>query len=569
MLLEADNVSLVELVEELTAEQVVNPDGMIQVVSPALFGCTIRREEPDGKYCVEAVPPEEFLVDRRSRTLDDASLVAHRQILTVSDLIAMGYDAELINDNASTDNDLEFNEEAEERYDTAGSSVSRSDDEGKKALYIEAYIRWPNADGIAELTKVCCLGSAHKIVNQESVSDIPFAIFCPDPTPHTIIGNAIDVTDLQATKSEIMRDCLDSLSQSIHPRTAIVEGAVNLADVQNNETGAIIRMRAPGMVQSLSTPFVGQSAFPMIEYLDSVKEARTGVTKLSQGMNAEALQSTTKVAVNSQIQAAQARVEVIARIFSEEPGMKRLFRGLLRLISTHQNKPMIMRLRNEYVEIDPRVWETDFDVEVNVALSDSSIEERMQVLATIIAKQESIMGSMGPNNPLVTLGQYRNTLAKTIELAGFKDASMFFNELPTDFQMPPPQQESPSPEQLLAEVERESIVADIEKKKAQLMLDQEKMVREDDRARDKLESDIMLRAAELQAKYNTSIDVASIKANVERDRELVKQQDRAMAEQQEFFRAQQLAEQQAVEQQMMLQQQFMDEQQMFDQGPLN
>ena len=101
------------------------------------------------------------------------------------------------------------------------------------------------------------------------------------------------------------------------------------------------------------------------------------------------------------------------------------------------------------------------------------------------------------------------------------------------------------------------------------MLDQEKMVREDDRARDKLESDIMLRAAELQAKYNTSIDVASIKANVERDRELVKQQDRAMAEQQEFFRAQQLAEQQAVEQQMMLQQQFMDEQQMFDQGPLN
>ena len=398
---------------------------------------------------------------------------------------------------------------------------------------------------------------------------LPCDIFCRGPPPNPIIGNAIDVTDLQATKSEIMRDCLDSLSQSIHPRTAIVEGAVNLADVQNNETGAIIRMRAPGMVQSLSTPFVGQSAFPMIEYLDSVKEARTGVTKLSQGMNAEALQSTTKVAVNSQIQAAQARVEVIARIFSEEPGMKRLFRGLLRLISTHQNKPMIMRLRNEYVEIDPRVWETDFDVEVNVALSDSSIEERMQVLATIIAKQESIMGSMGPNNPLVTLGQYRNTLAKTIELAGFKDASMFFNELPTDFQMPPPQQESPSPEQLLAEVERESIVADIEKKKAQLMLDQEKMVREDDRARDKLESDIMLRAAELQAKYNTSIDVASIKANVERDRELVKQQDRAMAEQQEFFRAQQLAEQQAVEQQMMLQQQFMDEQQMFDQGPLN
>ena len=570
MLADDDDLSLVELSEEMAIEEVITPEGMVQVVSPALFGCTIRREERDGKYRIEAVPPEEFLVDRRSRTLDDASLVAHRQILTVSDLIAMGYDADLVNENASTDNDLEFNQVAEERYDTAGSSVSRSDDEGKKALYIEAYIRWPNADGIAELTKVCCLGSAHKIVYQESVSDIPFAIFCPDPTPHTVIGSAIDVTDLQATKSEIMRDCLDSLSQSIHPRTAIVEGAVNLADVQNNETGAIIRMRAPGMVQSLSTPFVGQSAFPMIEYLDSVKEARTGVTKLSQGMNAEALQSTTKVAVNSQIQAAQARVEVIARIFSEEPGMKRLFRGLLRLISTHQNKPMIMRLRNEYVAIDPRVWETDFDVEINVALSDSSVEERMQVLATIIAKQESILVQMGPNNPLVTLGQYRNTLAKTIELAGFKDPSMFFNELPPDFQMPPPPEASASPEQLLAEVERESIVADIEKKKAQLMLDQEKMVREDDRARDKLESDIMLRAAELQAKYNTSVDVASIKANVERDRELMKQQEQiAQVEQQQMMQAQQIADQQYAEQQMLFEQQVIDEQQMIDRGPLN
>ena len=545
LLVEDRDVSLVDMTVEIEAQQTITPEGMTQVVSPALYGCTIRREQRDGKYCVAAVPPEEFLVDRRSRTLDDASLVAHRQILTVSDLIAMGYSADLVAENASTDNDLEFNEEAWERYNQSTDSVSRNDDEGKRALYIEAYIRWPNSDGIAELTKVCCLGSAHTIVNVEPCDDIPFAIFCPDPTPHTIIGNAIDVTDLQATKSEIMRDCLDSLSQAIHPRTAIVEGGVNLADVQNNETGAIIRMRAPGMVQPLTTPFVGNNAFPMVDYLDSVKEARTGVTKLSQGMNAESLQSTTRLAVNAQITAAQSRVEVIARIFAEEPGMKRLFRGLLKLMTRHQDKPMVFRLTNGFVPVDPRIWDQDMDVEVNVALSQSTVDERMQVLATIIAKQESILGQMGPNNPLVTLGQYRNTLAKTIELAGFKDSNAFFNELPLDFQMPPPPQNEPSPQELLAAVERESILADIEKKQAQLLLDREKMVREDDRARDKLESDIMLRAAEIKGRYNTQVDVASIKADVERDRELIKLQ-KDIAQMQD----QQIAELQAAQQNM-------------------
>lgn len=563
VLLEEEDVALVEMTMEVEAQEAITPDGIAQVVSPALFSCTIRREERDGKYCVAAVPPEEFLVDRRSRTIDDAALVAHRQLLTVSDLIAMGYDPDLVNDNASSTNDLEFNEESWERHNQSTDTVTRNDDEGKKALYIEAYIKWPNPSGIAELTKVCCLGSAYKIVNVEPCDSVPFAIFCPDPTPHTIIGEAVDVCDLQATKSEIMRDCLDSLSQSIHPRTAVVEGSVNLSDVQNNETGAIIRMRAPGMVQALSTPFVGQSAFPLIDYLDSVKEARTGVTKLSQGMNADAMQSTTKAAVNAQITAAQSRVELIARMFAEEPGMKRLFKGLLKLITKYQNKPMIVRLTNQFVPIDPRYWDADMDVEVNVALSSSTVDERMQVLATIIAKQESILSTMGPNNPLVTLGQYRNTLAKTIEMAGFRDVGAFFNEVPPDFQMPAPEEAPPSPEQLLAEVQRESILADIEKKRAQLLLDQEKMVRQDDRERDKLESDIMLRAAELQAKYNTSVDVAEIKANVERDRELMKQQTAvAQSQERQFAEQQALAEQQLAEQAML-------ERQMIEQGMVN
>ena len=522
VLVEAPDVELVEMTIEQEAREIITPEGIKQIVEPALYSCTIRRQSRDGKYRVEAVPPEEFLVSRQARSLDDASLIAHRQILTVSDLVAMGYDEDYVREHASSDDNLEYNQERTLRFDGEQDLDTRDDDAANKCLYIEAYIRWPNEQGIAELLRVCTIGDAYDVVNVQPCDQVPFATFCPEPIPHTVIGHSVaDLTrDIQETKSEIMRDSLDSLAQSIHPRTAIVEGQVNIDDVLNNETGAVIRQRAPGMIQSFSQPFVGKDAFGMVQYLDQVKEARTGVTKASMGLSAESLQSTTATAVSATVGAAQARVELVARTFAET-GLKRLFKGLLKLITKFQDKPMIVRLTNGFVPIDPRVWNSEMDVEVDVALSAATTQERAATLAMILAKQEEIFAKMGQANPLTTLGQYRNTLAKMIELSGFKDASAFFAPLPADYRMPP-QQPKPTPEQVLAAVEAQSIQADIEKKKAQLMLDREDMIRRDDRARDKIEADLTIKAAELNGKYNVAVDVEAMKAGLQLDRELIK-----------------------------------------------
>lgn len=526
-LLAADpELTIVEMEMEASAKADMMSGGELVPMGPPVYEVTVRRIKKQQKYCVAGVPPEEFLIDRKARDLDSASLVAHRQIKTVSDLVAMGYDEEMLLANSSAgDDDLETNEERFVRNPYEDYQIStRNDPASRKVLYIEAYIRYDrNGDGIAELLKVCTVGSAYKVVNVEGCDEIPFALFTPDPEPHTVIGlsEADKVMDIQATKSEIMRDMLDSLAQSIHPRTAVVEGQVNIDDVLNNETGAIIRMRAPGMVQPFSQPFVGQAAFPMLQYMDETKETRTGVSKASQGLNADALQSSTRAAVAATISAAQGRVELVARIFAET-GLKRLFRGLLRLIVKNQNKPMIVRLRNQFVPIDPRVWNSDMDVDINVALSATSTDERREVLASIAQKQEMIMQSMGPNNPLVTMAQYRNTLAKLIEMAGFKDASAFFNEVPPDWQ-PQPEQATPTPEQILAQVQAESIQADIQKKAAELQLDREKMLRSDDRERDRIEADVYLRAKEMELKYGTQVDIAAVQAMMARDREAMQQ----------------------------------------------
>jgi hypothetical protein len=370
------------------------------------------------------------------------------------------------------------------------------------------------------------MGGGYKVVRNLPASYIPFADFPCDPEPHTSPLEAMsifDITrDLQEIKSEILRNTLDSLAQSIHPRTAVVEGQVNIDDVLNNETGAIIRMRAPGMVQPLTTPFVGQAAFPMMEYMDQIKEDRTGMSKAAMGLNADALQSSTKAAVAATISASQGRIELTARILAE--GMKKLFKGILFLVTTHQDKARMVRMRNEWVQIDPRFWDAGMDATINIALGNGDTNEKLQALMMIMSKQEQILQQLGPTNPLVTPMQFSNTLRKVVELSGFKDSTSFFQDIPADYQPPEPPAPKPSPEEILAKVQAESIQADIQKKAAELELKRQQMLLDDDLARDKMAQDLYLKKYEIELKYKSQISTAEIDAAQNIDREAIRQQ---------------------------------------------
>jgi len=502
------------IIDPLTGQQ-LTPTVMIHDVK-------VKRKIITKRFRVESLAPEEFIVDRRARTLEDADIVAHRKLATVSELVAMGYSQEEVESNTGED-ELDTNIERIARNPAQMMfGESANNPAQRRVLYTESYIRMDmDGDGVAELRKICTMGPSYKIVANDPADDIPFAYFCPDPEPHTLFGmSTADVTmDIQRIKSVILRNMLDSLAQAIHPRTGVVEGQVNLDDVLNNENGAIIRMRAPGMVQPFTTPFVGQQAFPMMEYMDQIKEARTGMSKASMGLNADALQSTTRLAVQATVQAAQQHIELIARVFSEI-GMKRLFKGLLRLVTRHQDKPRVIRLRNQWVEVDPRGWDAAMDVSVNVGLGTGGIDEKMQFLQAIAGKQEQILQSLGPSNPIVTIGQYANTLTKLVEMAGYKDSTQFFNQLPADYTPPAPQPQ-PDPTQALAQVQIQSIQADIQKKAAELALEREKMIRADDRERDRIAQDGVLKRQEMELKYqvNLAATQAEIDARVAMDRE--------------------------------------------------
>jgi hypothetical protein len=494
---------------------------------PMIHDVEIKRNTRDGRIRIMAVPPEELILDRRARSFDDAGIIAHRQMATVSDLIGMGYDQDEIEENISS-TDLDSNDEylARQPLSTTMGAGDSMNPMQQRVLYVEAYMRIDfDGDGIPELRKICCMGSSYTMVRNLPASYIPFVDFPCDPEPHTSPLEAMsifDIThDIQEIKSEIMRNTLDSLAQSIHPRTAVVEGQVNIDDVLNNETGAIIRMRAPGMVQPFSSPFVGQPAFAMMDYMDQMREDRTGMSKAAMGLDADALQSTTKAAVAATVSASQSRLELQARILAE--GMKKLFKGILYLMTTHQDKPRMVRLRNEWVQIDPRVWDASMDVNVNIGLGNGDVNEKINALNIIMQKQEQIMAQFGPMNQIASLPMYIRTLQKAIELSGYKDASSYFNTLPADFQMPQEQPQQ-TPEQVLAQVQAQSIQADIQKKAAELELQREKMLRDDDYRRDQLAQDLMLKKYELELKYGTAISTAEITAMQNLDREAMKQQ---------------------------------------------
>lgn len=515
-----DPAQLQPQIDPMTGEPVMMP-------TPQLFDVTVKRVKKDGRICVAAIPPEEFLLSRNARSLEDASIVSHRKMATVAELVEMGYTEDQVNEYI-TSSEFEANDEYLRRRaitTTLGMADESNNPMMQRVLYVESWVKVDyDGDGLPELRKICTMGDGHTIVNNEPADFIPFADFPCDPEPHTspLEANSIfDYTkDLQEIKSDILRNTLDSLAQSIHPRTAVVEGQVNIDDVLNNETGAIVRMRAPGMVQPLVTPFVGREAFSMLEYIDQVKEDRTGMSKAAMGLNADALQSSTRAAVAATISASQSRLELTTRILAN--GMKKLFKNILQLIVTHQDKPRMVRLRNQWVAIDPRAWNATMDVTVNVALGNGDTEQKMAMLQLILAQQKEALMQMGPQNPLVTPGQFSNTLRKMVELAGFKDSSQFFNAIPANYQPPAPPPNKPTPEEMLAQVQAQSIQADIQKKAAELELEREKMLRSDDRDRDRMESDMMLRAQEMQLKYGTQVDVASIRAMMERDREAMR-----------------------------------------------
>ena len=487
-----------------------------------LYDVSLKRRIKEGQIRIEALPPEEFLISRVAKTVDSADIVSHRSYKTISELVSMGYDREEIEEHSGIEEGFSNNEEFVNRHaDNATRHQNNMEPASRKVLYCESFVRIDrDQDNYSELLKVCTIGSSHNIVNVMPCDYIPFVSFTPDPTPHSWDGASITdiVADIQRIKSAILSNVMDSRVMAVSPRMVVQEGQVNMKDVLNTEVGSIIRARGgPASVTQLDTPFLGQPALGVMGMLDEIKASRTGITKISQGLDVESLTSTARVGIDASVKAAQAHIELIARIFAET-SLKPLYKGILHLVVKYQDRAKMARLNNQWVPIDPRYWDSDMDITVDIPLGAGNDMEKMQFLSTIAQKQETMLQQFGPENPIVSLKNYHSTLSRMIELAGFQDPSVFFGD-PAQYQAPQKEPDPPSPEEQYIQIQGQKAQADAQNDAAKLELEREKMIRLDDREKDRIESQAQLSIMEMEAKYNTTIDAASLKANLEKDRE--------------------------------------------------
>ena len=477
MLLSDESLTVVNQKVEMVPAGV---DMMGMPVMAPSYDVTVKRTNKSGSVRIENVPPEEFLISKAARTIEDSPFVAHRKLMQRSELIAMGYDKDIVNELPSYD-DLSFSAERVARFDNGEQpDQTQSLDHSMQTVEVyECYIRIDeNGDGIAELRRIIYCGS--EILEDEDCDYVPFHSLCPIPIPHKFFGQSLaDRTmDIQLIKSTITRQSLDNLYLTNNNRVGAVDGQVNLDDLLNATPGGIVRLKNPNALVPLQVQSTFGQAMPMLEYMDAVQAKRTGVNEAQQGLDPDILSNVTAAAVAAMMKSNSGKLELIARIFAET-GVKSLFRGILHLLGKYQDKPKIVRMRGKYVQFDPRTWANEYDVSVNVGLGSGDRDQKLAMLQMVLAKQEQIIQQYGPSNPLVSVGQYRNTLAKFIEAAGFKDAKAFMNEITPEMDAQLSQPQPPAPDaqaevaQMLAQVEREKTQAKAQIESAKLDLERQ------------------------------------------------------------------------------------------------
>jgi hypothetical protein len=469
MIMQDEEVEIVEQNTTIVQEAVFDEMTGMEV-SPALSShdVKVKRTVNKGKIVVENVPPEEFLISKRARTIEDSPFVAHRKMVTRSELIAMGYDEKTVM-GLSTGDALEFSPERIARY-TRGENPTDMDsnDESMQLVeYYECYLKTDyDDDGIAELRRVCYTNN--EILHNEACDYIPFHSVCPIPIPHKFYGHSLAdrAMDLQLIKSTITRQMLDNLYLTNNYRVGAVEGQVNLDDLLTSTAGGVIRMKNPNAIVPMTVQSNAAQSFPMLQYLDEVQSKRTGISDAQQGLNADVLQNVTATAVAAMTSAAQGKLELIARIFADT-GVSSLFKGILALVCKYQQKERIIKVNNKYVPMNPREWINEFNLTVNVGLGTGTKQEQLAVMQMILDKQEQIITQYGLSNPLVNLKQYRDTLARFVNMAGFKDDSQFLMDVTVEQAQQIAQQQAQAG-QTNPQVEAAQAIAQVEREKAQL-----------------------------------------------------------------------------------------------------
>jgi hypothetical protein len=482
--------------------------------------CVIHKITKYGKVKIEPVPPEEFLIERRAKSIEDCNFIAHRTNMSRTALIEMGYDAETIMNLPIGDTNY-YLEDRHIRFQETDFSApqDRGDESTDDVLIHECYARIDiDGDGKAELVKACIAGdSAYKILGIEEIDSMPFISVTPILMPHRFYGRSVSelVEDIQLIKSTVMRQMLDNMYLTNNNRVAIQDGQVAMDDLLTNRPGGIVRTKQPpsNVILPLQAQPITDQASNMLAYLDAVKEARTGQTRQSQGLMPDTINTKTATGINQILTASQMRLELIARVFAET-GVKDLAKKMFELICKYQQKEHIVRIRGKFIPMRPYEWRDRMNITVAVGLGTGSKEQQLILLNSILERQlQAVNLQQNVFGPVVNVKNIYHTLRKLVENAGLGNVEPYFmdpdvgaSQMPQLPPKPPTEFEKVALAQVQGENERAILNSQVNLKKLESQMRQKLL-------------DFELQVKEIELKYNTKIDELAIK-----NRSMIEQQ---------------------------------------------
>lgn len=475
---------------------------------PATHDVTIVTTRKFAQARVLGVPPEEFGIERGARSIRDCNYCFHEVVTkTEGQLIAEGFDDAQIRSLGDYTGNTEIETLAR---DTTGEHLNAASDSLNSATRLvritEHYVRMDyESDGRPSLYQVITGGDQSEILRKDGrdcitpFDAIPFATTTPVPMTHRFFGRSIaDLTmPLQREKTALKRGALDNLYLHNNPRVEVSEanaGPNTLDDLLVSRPGGVVRTKTPGGLNWQVVPDITSSIYPMMQYIDAELETRTGLSRQSQGIDANALQNQSATAVAQMFSASQMRVKLIARIMAE--GVRDIFALLHGTIRKHGQSQQTVRLRNTWVSVDPRGWKTREDMTINVGLgSGGKAQQFAQLMALANIQKELIAG--GKAN-MVGDRELYNTATELTRIMGHKNPGRFFND-PTavnpqtgQLLYPPPAPPTPPPDPKLLALQARA--------QADAIHQQVKMQAEIELAKIKVELDAKMKLLDAQLK---------------------------------------------------------------------
>lgn len=430
--------------EELLAVENDIDGDIMQDEATGLYQFRVMTTEKRKVYRVIVMAPEEFLFEETLTDLTDATFLGHMKTASVGDLIAMGLPKDKCMKLHGGD---PITDEKEERFEGEYDEEHMdSDDLARRVSVLEAYIRCDyEKKGRLQWRRVWIGGNDSTVIFHEEVDDHPFCVWTPIPIPHKLIGMGMhDLTrDIQMQKTALIREQFNNVYLTNRPQREVVEGQVNIEDLLNPTVGGLIRVKSIGNIQDRTVPFMAGGSAGMVEYLDNVRESRTGSTRYNQGMDTESLNKTA-TGISIIQNASQQRQELIARQFAEG-FLKNVFRKMLALVCKYQDKEEVIKLRGEWVPMDPREWKDSYNMSVAVGLGTGNREQMVGQLSNLLQMDQQIIQLQGSaDGPIVTLANVYEKLKRMIEAMGLKGIENYYSDPGAEQQEPQQEGEDPA-----------------------------------------------------------------------------------------------------------------------------